>query len=369
MNDLSGATLAASLPDKRQVAVSFSRAAASYDSVADLQRAVGHELIARLPANLSPQRWLDLGSGTGYFSRVLGQRFADGQGLALDIAQGMLAYARPLGGAQHFIAGDAESLPLQSNSCDVIFSSLALQWCADFRAVLSEAQRVLKTATTLVTQPSEQTHGVARARAGKIRAPPKSILDERSGVQAAKHAPAVSAALSELGIRKPALEYFRRVLSAYPGNAECRNNLAWILATATWGAPDPQEILQIALEARRLVGDEPALLDTLGVAYANAGDFAAARQSAEQALALTRFTGQEATDFYRNAHAPEFGDYGMLHVRYGKASRGGQLVSGVVSTMGSISTSSRSSPNMDLPSPGQPFNSGAQRTFTPGCRY
>ena len=54
-------------------------------------------------------------------------------------------------------------------------------------------------------------------------------------------------------------------------------------------------------EARRLVGDEPALLDTLGVAYANAGDFAAARQSAEQALALTRFTGQEATDFYRNA--------------------------------------------------------------------
>ena len=103
------------------------------------------------------------------------------------------------------------------------------------------------------------------------------------------------------GIRKPALEYFRRVLSAYPGNAECRNNLAWILATATWGAPDPQEILQIALEARRLVGDEPALLDTLGVAYANAGDFAAARQSAEQALALTRFTGQEATDFYRNA--------------------------------------------------------------------
>ena len=144
MNDLSIALLAAGLPDKRQVAVSFSRAAASYDSVAELQRAVGHELLARLPQHLNPQRWLDLGSGTGYFSRELGQRYAHSQGLALDIAQGMLAYARPLGGAQHFIAGDAESLPLQSNSCDVIFSSLALQWCADFPRVLSEAQRVLR---------------------------------------------------------------------------------------------------------------------------------------------------------------------------------------------------------------------------------
>ena len=73
MNDLSVAMLAASLPDKRQVAVSFSRAASSYDSVAELQRDVGHELIARLPVGLAPQRWLDLGSGTGYFSRVLGQ--------------------------------------------------------------------------------------------------------------------------------------------------------------------------------------------------------------------------------------------------------------------------------------------------------
>jgi malonyl-CoA O-methyltransferase len=56
----------------------------------------------------------------------------------------MLTYARPLGGAQHFIAGDAECLPLQDNSCDLIFSSLALQWCEHFDGVLKEARRVLK---------------------------------------------------------------------------------------------------------------------------------------------------------------------------------------------------------------------------------
>lgn len=144
MTDLSLPPLPAALPDKRQVALSFSRAAASYDSVAELQRAVGGELLRRLPAGFSPQRWLDLGSGTGHFSRVLKHRFAASQGLALDIAEGMLNHARPLGGAEYFVAGDAERLPLQSDSCELIFSSLAVQWCGDFGAVLSEAQRVLQ---------------------------------------------------------------------------------------------------------------------------------------------------------------------------------------------------------------------------------
>ncbi len=144
MTDLSVAVLPAGLPDKRQVAASFSRAAASYDSVAELQRAVGQQLLNRLPAGPVPARWLDLGCGTGHFSRVLGQRYAGSQGLALDIAEGMLKHARPLGGAEHFIAGDAERLPLQNCSCGLIFSSLAVQWCADFSAVLSEARRVLQ---------------------------------------------------------------------------------------------------------------------------------------------------------------------------------------------------------------------------------
>ncbi|RVD79057.1 BioC: biotin biosynthesis protein [Pseudomonas koreensis] len=144
MTDLSLVALPGGLPDKRQVAASFSRAAASYDSVAELQRDVGTQLLQRLPASFVPSRWLDLGCGTGYFTRALAERFAAGHGLALDIAEGMLEHARPLGGAQHFIAGDAERLPLQDATCELIFSSLAVQWCADFEAVLGEAFRVLK---------------------------------------------------------------------------------------------------------------------------------------------------------------------------------------------------------------------------------
>ncbi|MGZ0715948.1 malonyl-ACP O-methyltransferase BioC [Pseudomonas palleroniana] len=144
MTDLSLPPLPGGLPDKRQVAASFSRAAASYDSVAELQRAVGTALLARLPLAPTPQRWLDMGCGTGFFSRVLAERLPDSQGVALDIAEGMLNHARPLGGAGYFIAGDAERLPLKAQSLGLIYSSLAVQWCANFDAVLSEARRVLQ---------------------------------------------------------------------------------------------------------------------------------------------------------------------------------------------------------------------------------
>ncbi|MFK3771761.1 malonyl-ACP O-methyltransferase BioC [Pseudomonas sp. NPDC089406] len=144
MTDLSHPTLPGCLPDKRQVAASFSRAAASYDSVAALQRAVGLALLGQLPDALTPARWLDMGSGTGHFSRVLAERFAGAEGVAVDIAEGMLRHAREQGGALHHVAGDAERLPLREASIDLLFSSLAVQWCGQFASVLGEARRVLR---------------------------------------------------------------------------------------------------------------------------------------------------------------------------------------------------------------------------------
>lgn len=131
-------------PDKRRVAASFSRAAGSYDSVAQLQRDVGRQLLWHLPLSAQPQCWLDLGCGTGHFSRALADWYPCAQGIAVDIAEGMLQHARQAGGAQGFVAGDAEQLPLREQSCDLVFSSLALQWCSDFQAVLSESRRVLR---------------------------------------------------------------------------------------------------------------------------------------------------------------------------------------------------------------------------------
>lgn len=135
-------------PDKRHIAASFSRAAASYDQVAELQRSVAQQLLSNpLTSGLATKQiqcWLDVGSGTGYGSRALQELLPQATGIALDLSEGMLNYAQPLGGAKYFIGGDAEQLPLQANCCDLIFSSLALQWCGNFPQVLAEAYRVLR---------------------------------------------------------------------------------------------------------------------------------------------------------------------------------------------------------------------------------
>lgn len=130
--------------DKQAVAASFSRAAATYDQVAELQRSVGTNLLARLPDALQVERIADLGCGTGYFSRALNLRFGQPV-LGLDIAEGMLRYARAQGPASsHWVAADAEALPLRSASQQLLFSSLALQWCPDLSQALREALRVLE---------------------------------------------------------------------------------------------------------------------------------------------------------------------------------------------------------------------------------
>ena len=130
-------------PDKQRVAESFSNAASTYDSVATLQREVGWQLLTQLNIDHAAQV-TDLGCGTGYFTRLLQQRLQPQQLYAVDIAQGMLAFAKQQQSADFYIVGDAEHLPLADNSQGLIFSSLALQWCPDFAQVLSEAKRVLK---------------------------------------------------------------------------------------------------------------------------------------------------------------------------------------------------------------------------------
>ena len=118
------------------VARAFSNAAHTYDAEAVLQREVGQHLLQMLPADLQVQNWLDLGCGTGYFCEQLQQRYPQASGTGLDIAPGMLQQARALRPCAHYMCGDASALPLASNSQDLIFSSLALQWCPDFSVVL-----------------------------------------------------------------------------------------------------------------------------------------------------------------------------------------------------------------------------------------
>lgn len=127
--------------DKHWIAKSFSRAAASYDSAARLQRSVGAQLLSQVPA--TPGVALDLGSGTGQFLKPLAE-VAGAQVIALDIALGMLEYARAEGRpAQARLCADAQALPLSDGSVNLVFSSLAVQWCESLQALACELYRVI----------------------------------------------------------------------------------------------------------------------------------------------------------------------------------------------------------------------------------
>jgi malonyl-CoA O-methyltransferase len=131
--------------DKKKVARSFSRAAATYDSVAQLQRDIGAQLFAQLPDGLAAQSLvLDLGSGTGFFTRQLAAKYPESQLVGLDIAEGMLHYAAQQQKEIAWLCSDAELLPIADNSVDLIFSSLAIQWCNNLPQLMTELARVLK---------------------------------------------------------------------------------------------------------------------------------------------------------------------------------------------------------------------------------
>lgn len=131
---------------KQDVANSFSRAAPEYDSVARLQQDVGSRLLTTLDSlPRGPGRILDLGCGTGYFYPALRHRFPEAEYLGLDLAAGMVEFARQrFPQADRWLVGDAEALPLAAGSVDLVFSSLAVQWCHRPELLFAELSRVLR---------------------------------------------------------------------------------------------------------------------------------------------------------------------------------------------------------------------------------
>ena len=146
--------------DKKQVRRSFSRAAQDYDAAAVLQREVCTRMLEKLGyIKLQPSRIVDVGSGTGWGTRQLGEKYPKAEITALDIAIGMLQMARGTsswwqklfsGKRERFLCADVEEMPIASNAVDMIWSNLALQWCNDLPATFVELQRILKTDGLLI---------------------------------------------------------------------------------------------------------------------------------------------------------------------------------------------------------------------------
>ncbi len=141
MNDLT-------LYQQQAVRKSFGNAAKTYDEAAVLQREVATRMLDRLEyIKATPKRILDLGCATGEYSARLARLYKGAQVFSVDIAMPMLkevkrrsTWRRPL----RTICGDIQALPVADKSIDLIFSSLALQWCGSLDNAFSEFRRVLR---------------------------------------------------------------------------------------------------------------------------------------------------------------------------------------------------------------------------------
>jgi len=140
------------LVDKRGVKSAFNSAASLYDSAAVLQKEVGDRILERLDLiRIKPDKILDVGAGTGRCAVALAQRYKHAQVYSLDVAFAMLKQARSQTPRlqrwrkKHaWICGDAEHLPLNTDSMDMIFSNLTLQWCPDLDQTFREFRRILR---------------------------------------------------------------------------------------------------------------------------------------------------------------------------------------------------------------------------------
>ncbi|MCS6121965.1 methyltransferase domain-containing protein [Shewanella baltica] len=137
-----------------QIAERFSAAAHSYQDHNQLQRLSAASLLSEFTAQ---GHLLDIGAGPGtdfsaYHSAHQSAHYSEHGSIqnppttvfAVDIALGMLHKLKQTYPDYHGVCADAECLPFVDGCIDVIYSNLALQWCANFPAAVAEMARVLK---------------------------------------------------------------------------------------------------------------------------------------------------------------------------------------------------------------------------------
>jgi malonyl-CoA O-methyltransferase len=137
--------------DKSLLLQNFNRAAASYEEYALMQQEIGTQLLQRLAyTKIMPENILDLGCGTGFFTRKLANLYPESKVLGIDFAPNMIEQAKEKIDENNltntfvsFKCEDAEKTTLADQSIDLIFSNLLFP-CCDIPKLLKECFRLLK---------------------------------------------------------------------------------------------------------------------------------------------------------------------------------------------------------------------------------
>ncbi|MBA2505728.1 MAG: class I SAM-dependent methyltransferase [Thermoleophilaceae bacterium] len=121
-----------------------------------LRKALGHELGTY-------DRALEIGAGTGYFTLNLVHDGTVREAVATDISPGMLrsleASAARLGLEVETVASEAEALPFEDESFDLVFGHAVLHHLPDLEASFGEFARVLRPGGVLAFCGEPSLHG------------------------------------------------------------------------------------------------------------------------------------------------------------------------------------------------------------------
>jgi len=121
----------------------FSKYAEYYDSYSSIQNICASELIQKISAD-SVNRILDIGCGTGNYTKLLRERFPSAEIKAVDISDKMVDMARKKLSREkiEFIVADAEKADFEEKF-DLISSNAAFQWFEDLRDAVMKYKNML----------------------------------------------------------------------------------------------------------------------------------------------------------------------------------------------------------------------------------
>lgn len=109
---------------------------------------VEHSLLERLLQPRGGEMLLDVGCGTGHFTRRFAAEEGIGWVVGADRDAGAVRFAAARGGAAYFVA-DGQQLPFADRSFDLVIGVTALCFMADERRALAEMLRVARRRVAL----------------------------------------------------------------------------------------------------------------------------------------------------------------------------------------------------------------------------
>ena len=134
--------------NKELITRRFAKASVSYEKEATVQRQIAAKMTSVLSKYIHPEKGkklLEIGCGTGIFSRMLINLLQPGQMLLNDICPEMHEQLKDIVNDQiRFQAGDAETYPF-NEKYDIIASCSAIQWFREPEAFFARMHRLLTT--------------------------------------------------------------------------------------------------------------------------------------------------------------------------------------------------------------------------------